>query len=119
MYSDGWPTARLSVCSATEAESIKLFVNTFYAVKVQVFNEFYALCMSQGTDFAVIRDLMLGNGWIHPMHTRVPGPDGMLRFGGACLPKDSRACLHLMKRRSTPCAVIEATVAENPQRKPE
>jgi UDP-glucose 6-dehydrogenase len=34
---------------------------------------------------------MLQNGWIHPMHTQVPGSDGSFGFGGKCLPKDLEA----------------------------
>ena len=55
---------------------------------------------------------MLRNGWINPMHTRVPGPDGRHSYGGACFPKDTRAFVEHMRRRGTPHAVLQATIDE-------
>ena len=34
---------------------------------------------------------MSGDERINPSHTRTPGYDGKLGFGGACFPKDTRA----------------------------
>jgi len=74
-----------------ESEATKLFCNVFYAAKVQLFNEFYRIAQSQGINYESLRQTMLHQGWIHPMHTQVPGPDGQFGFGGACLPKDTLA----------------------------
>lgn len=82
---------RVVAVRARESEATKLCCNAFYAAKVQLFNEFYHLADQQGISYAMVRHLMLQQGWIHPMHTQVPGPDGTLGFGGACLPKDVRA----------------------------
>ena len=65
--------------------------NAFYAVKVQLYNEFYSICKSHNISYNMVRHLMLQNGWIHPMHTQVPGSDGSFGFGGKCLPKDLEA----------------------------
>ncbi len=40
-------------------------------------------------------DLMLKNNWINPMHTKVPGNDGQLSYGGKCFPKDTKALVKL------------------------
>ncbi len=112
LYKVHWPDANISVCLAAEAECMKLFANSFYAMKVQAFNEFYLLCQKMDVDYNRVRELMLGNGWINSMHTVVPGPDGELGFGGACLPKDSCACMHLMKKHNSPNLVISAAVEE-------
>ena len=107
-----YPGAKISVCTTEESESMKIFVNTFYAVKVQMFNEFYFLCQRTGADFEVVRELMLNNGWINEMHTNIPGPDGSVSYGGACFPKDTSALLHCMKKLRTPHMVLEGCVNE-------
>jgi UDPglucose 6-dehydrogenase len=96
---------------------MKLFVNNFYAVKIQFFNELYLACKANGSNYSIIKDMMLKNGWINPSHTNVPGKDGKLSYGGACFPKDTNALLHYMKKHNIPCGIIDATVSErNKQR---
>ena len=58
------------------------------------------------------KELMLKNGWINPMHTEVPGPDGQLSYGGYCFPKDTNALLQHMIKEDTPNKVLEATINE-------
>ena len=112
LYLKTFPGAEISVCSSEESESMKLFVNSFYAVKVQMFNEFYLLCQKSGSDFSKVTELMLKNGWINPMHTLVPGPDGQLSYGGACFPKDTNALNQFMKKVGSPHEVLEACIKE-------
>ena len=88
------------------------FANSFYAVKVQFFNEMYALCKTIGCDYETTKNLMLKNGWINPMHTIVPGTDGEISYGGYCFPKDTNALLQFMKSQKSPREVLEATVSE-------
>jgi len=114
-YSTHYPSARISTCSSVESESMKIFCNTFYSVKVQFFTEIYELCQKNGTDYNVVRNLMLSNNWIHPMHTVIPGPDGNISYGGACFPKDSNALLEYMKKMNTPHALLEASITERNQ----
>lgn len=111
-YSLYFPTAEISECASVESESMKIFINNFYAVKIQFFNELYLTCKDNGANFDCVRDMMLKNGWINPQHTRVPGKDGMLSYGGMCFPKDTCALLQYMRKRELPCAVIDATVRE-------
>jgi len=91
---------------------MKLACNTFYAIKVQYFTELYLLCEKLKMDYAKVVQLMLGNKWINPMHTVIPGPDGQISYGGACLPKDSKALETFMRAYSVPCEVITATINE-------
>ena len=65
-----------------------------------------------GCDYNNVKELMLKNGWINPMHTDVPGVDGMLSYGGYCFPKDTNALLNHMKRENVTCKVLEGTVLE-------
>jgi UDP-glucose 6-dehydrogenase len=70
---------------------MKIFCNCFYATKIQFFTEIYLLCEKTGCDYNVVKNMMLGNGWINPMHTNVPGNDGNISYGGYCFPKDTNA----------------------------
>ena len=111
-YGPLYPDADFSCCTCQESESMKIFVNCFYSVKVQFFNEIFLLCQKSGMDYEMIKSMMLKNGWINPMHTTVPGPDGQLSYGGYCFPKDTNALLNHMKREGTPHKVLEATIEE-------
>merc|ERR1712013_375367 len=101
-----------SRCTSMESESMKSFVNSFYAVKIQFFNELYLLCQNNGADFETIKTLMMKNNWINPMHTQVPGHDGKLSYGGACFPKDTNALLQCMKKNGSPHQLLEGCVRE-------
>ncbi len=107
-----YPTAEISLCDSNESECMKIFCNCFYSVKIQFFNEMYLLSKNIGSDYNNIRNMMLKNGWINPMHTQVPGTDGRLSYGGLCFPKDSNALLHSMKDNDIPHKVLEATIEE-------
>ena len=87
--------------------------NSFYASKVMLFNEYYLLCSKNGSNYNVIKNLMLKNNWINSMHTSVPGPDGKLGYGGACFPKDTQALCEYMKSYNTPSSVLESVIDEN------
>lgn len=111
-FAEHYPKAVISQCTSEESESMKLFCNNYYAMKVQIFNEFYFICQKRGIDFDVVKDLMIKNNWINPMHTQVPGPDGEPSYGGACFPKDTNALKHFMKTHGSPSKVLEACIEE-------
>jgi nucleotide sugar dehydrogenase len=111
-YSKHYPSAEISVCTSTESESMKIFCNSFYAVKIQFFTELYELCQKMDCSFDNVKTLMLKNQWIHPMHTKIPGPDGSISYGGYCFPKDTTALLSFMEELDTHSAVLAATVEE-------
>ena len=91
---------------------MKLTANTFYAVKVQYFTEIYLMCKSNNVEYNNIRNLILKNGWINPMHTLIPGPDGNISYGGACLPKDSKTLSNYLEKNNLPNSVIKYTTIE-------
>lgn len=111
-YRKYYPNAEITICSSTESECIKIFCNCFYAVKIQYFNEIYALCQKLGADYDMIKNIMLKNNWINPMHTQVPGTDGKMSYGGMCFPKDTNALLSFMKSKNSPHNVLEAVIKE-------
>ena len=77
------------------ASFIKYSINTFLSVKVIFFNELKELFDASGADEEwdkfikyLSKDKRIGKS-----HMQVPGHDGRLGFGGACLPKDSNALI--------------------------
>jgi UDPglucose 6-dehydrogenase len=111
-YHTYYPDADISLCTSLESESMKIFCNSFYASKVMLFNEYYLLCQKNKSDFHRIKQLMLKNNWINPMHTTVPGPDGLLGYGGACFPKDTKALNEYMKQKESPNQVLNSVIQE-------
>jgi nucleotide sugar dehydrogenase len=114
-YKTYYPNASISICSSLESESMKSFVNCFYAVKIQFFSELYSICQKNGCDYNKVKDMMLKNGWINPMHTSVPGNDGIISYGGLCFPKDTNALNQYMIKYDSPNAVLDATINERNQ----
>lgn len=111
-YKRYFPDAIISVCSTTESEMVKICLNSYYAVKVQYFTEIYLLCDKLNIDYDSVKNLMLKNGWINPMHTTVPGPDGQLSYGGMCFPKDTNALCNFMDKVGVNGGVLRATINE-------
>ena len=79
--------------TAYEASFVKYTINSFLSTKITFFNQLYDLVNLYGCNYNTIvraagKDERVGMG-----HTRVPGFDGKRGFGGACLPKDTRAFL--------------------------
>jgi UDPglucose 6-dehydrogenase len=108
-----FPSAKISICSSDESESMKLFCNSFYATKIQFFTEIKLLCDSLGIEYNNIRSLMLNNEWINPMHTIIPGPDGNISYGGKCFPKDIGALREVFEKMEVSHKVIDAVITEN------
>jgi len=111
-YRTHFKHAEISTCTSVESECMKLFCNSFYAVKIQYFNELYLLSNKLDANFNNIRNMMLKNGWIHQNHTCVPGHDGKLSYGGDCFPKDTNALASFMKKQDSMCNVLTATIKE-------
>lgn len=107
-----FPNAEVSVCNSNESETMKLLVNNFYASKIMILNEYYLMCQKLDIDYDLVMKLMLKNGWINPMHTKVPGTDRKLGFGGACFSKDTTALLKFMKSNDIMTGILEMVVNE-------
>jgi UDPglucose 6-dehydrogenase len=111
-YNTIFPLASISIVTSEESALIKLAANSFYATKIQYFTELYLLCEKLNISYDTIKNAILKNNWINPMHTTIPGHDQMLSFGGACLPKDISSLNQLMIKYNCANKVINSVINE-------
>ena len=113
LYRRRWPKVSIFLMTSDESEFVKLMQNSFSAVKVAFFNEVRTFADAKSLDWDRCLEALLAGGWINPMHTQVPGPDGKRGFGGTCLPKDLASLVHQLDAASLNATVCLAALHRN------
>lgn len=97
------------------ASFIKFTINSFLATKVSFFNQINQLFKLSGPNDSwenlikyISYDMRIGES-----HMSVPGHDGKLGFGGACLPKDSKAFLDFSKELGVELSILKEAITIN------
>lgn len=108
---DGWRVFQVEDMRVTEFQ--KYFANCHKAIKVAFCNEIYQACLTTGVDYNDVRKFAIEVDGVGENHTKVPGPDKLLGYGGLCFPKDMAAFAAYLDSINVDAQVFHAAIGSN------
>ncbi len=97
--------------SPTEAEISKYFSNSYKAMLIVFANAFYRICKKTGSDYTAVKNAVSKHGPVGDHY--LDCNENLRGFGGACLPKDTRAIIALAEDLDLDIDILNAIVTDN------
>lgn len=96
------------IIPAKEAEMVKYFGNTWFAVKVIFANQMYDLCKATGIDYDMVKESAAYDKRIGRTHLEI-FHKGYRGYGGKCLPKDTSAFIRYADQNGVNMSLLKET----------
>jgi UDPglucose 6-dehydrogenase len=119
LFEERFANKHIILTDSTTAEYVKYMNNCFLATKVSIMNEFKLLGDTVGVDWETALYGFASDGRVGDSHLQVPGPDGLLGYGGTCFPKDVNALLKFAEKNGVNMHTIEGGWITNLEVRPE
>lgn len=119
LFEERFSNKHIILTDSTTAEYVKYMNNCFLATKVSIMNEFKLLGDTIGVDWEKALYGFASDGRIGDSHLQVPGPDGLLGYGGTCFPKDVNALLKFAEKNGVNMHTIGGGWITNLEVRPE
>ena len=101
------PAPTIKIIKARETELVKYWVNSFLATRVIFANEMYDLAKALGgIDYEVVKNCVAADSRVGGSHFDI-FTDGYRGYGGACLPKDTKALIQFAQKSEFPLRFLE------------
>ena len=99
------------MCTPSEAELVKYFNNIYNAALITFANNFYEVCESLEVNYANVKNAIVKRH--HITDNYLDCNKNFRGFGGACLPKDTKAIAHLVKEKNLPSTFFDDILNHN------
>jgi UDPglucose 6-dehydrogenase len=113
LYEKRFSAQKYVITDSTTSEFIKYMLNCFFSTKNSFMNEMFEIGRGFGADWPSAVEGLVGDSRVADSHVTVPGPDGVLGFGGHCFPKDLNAMIKFAERLGVNPTVMSAAWEKN------
>ena len=113
LFVDVFSDTPVFTMSSCESELVKYTANCFLATKVGFFNMIFAFAKNMNLDYHRVLEAVLSDPRIGDSHSKVPGPDGDLGFGGTCFPKDINALIKTLEKNNISPSILQSVWEDN------